>query len=267
MKQKTSIFIPIILLFLLSATFTVHATKPITIDRQEITIDLIGQGLSIQEQLTYKNTQSKNITILRFTIPQDASQINIINTAGNDFQFYPIDDTIYEINLSEYNIQLTQDAIITLSLTYTLPTNTEIFLKTILYDTHYLSVDFNDRTIYQGENIYYNETQKNSVSLALYRPTEAPLSLTALIIIFSLVVVIILIMILLMRRKQIPTKTHERESKEILDTKKALFLTMLKDIEKQHRSKQISDETYSKIKSEFKQQAVIVMQKLEEHSE
>ena len=42
---------------------------------------------------------------------------------------------------------------------------------------------------------------------------------------------------------------------------------MLKDIEKQHRGKQVSDETYSKLKSEFKQQAVAVMQKLESFTE
>ena len=39
---------------------------------------------------------------------------------------------------------------------------------------------------------------------------------------------------------------------------------MLKDIEKQHRGKQISDETYTKLKSEYKQHAVTVMQKLED---
>ena len=64
----------------------------------------------------------------------------------------------------------------------------------------------------------YFSNQKNSVSLALYRPTEAPLSLTALIIIFSLVVIIILIMILIVRRRQTPKTSIDTESKEITRT-------------------------------------------------
>jgi hypothetical protein len=240
------------------------ADTQITIQRQEITIDLIDQGLSIKEHLIYENTAAANISLLSFSIPSEASQIEIITISGDSFLIYPIDDTSYEINLSENNIVFTQGDTIVLQLTYVLPTNTETFQKTILYDTTYLSVDFNDRTIYQGENLLFNENIKNSVSLALYRPTEAPLTLTALIIIFSLVVIIILIMLVLVRKKRTPTAATEGESQELLTTKKALYLAMLKDIEKQHRSKQISDETYTKLKSEYKQYAVTVMQKLED---
>ena len=71
-------------------------------------------------------------------------------------------------------------------------------------------------------------------------------------------------MILIVRRRKTPKTSSDTESKEILEIKKALYLSMLKDIEKQHRGKQISDEAYSKIKNEYKQQAVTVMQKLEE---
>ena len=236
-------------------------------ERQEITINLIEQGLAIEEHLTYKNTAATNITLLRFSIPQGSSQINIITSAGDEFLIYPVDDTTYEINFSENTIQFIQNSTVALQLTYTLPTDTETFQKTILYDTIYLSVEFNDRTIYRGENFQFNENNKNSLSLALYRPTEAPLNLTTLVIIFSLVVIIILIMIIFVRRKRISSKSSEDGSKEILTTKKALYLEMLKDIEKQHRGKQISDETYSKLKAEFKQQAVAVMQKLESFTE
>jgi len=43
-----------------------------------------------------------------------------------------------------------------------------------------------------------------------------------------------------------------------------LLLSILKDIEKKHRSKDISDETYHKLKDEYKQQAVEVMKKIED---
>ena len=264
MKPQSSIVIALPLILLLSMTISALADTQIAIQRQEITIDLIDQGLSIKEHLTYENTDATNISLLTFSIPPGASQIEIITTSGDLFLIYPIDDTSYEINLSENNILFTQGDNIVLQLTYFLPTNTETFQKIILYDTTYLSVEFNDRTIYQGENLLFNENIKNSLSLALYRPTEAPLNLTTLIIIFSLVVIIILIMLVLVRKKRAPSVSTEGESQELLTTKKTLYLAMLKDIEKQHRGKQISDETYTKLKSEYKQHAVTVMQKLED---
>ena len=264
MKPPSRIIIALSLILLISLTMSAVADTQIMIQRQEITIDLMEQGLSVMEHLTYENTAAANISLLSFSIPPEASQIEINTLSGDSFLIYPLDDTSYEINLSENTILFTQGDTLVLQLTYVLPTNTETFQKTILYDTSYLSVDFNDRTLYQGENLLFNENIKNSVSLTLYRPTEAPLTLTALIIIFSLVVIIILIMLLLVRKKRTSTAAAEGESQELLTTKKALYLALLKDIEKQHRSKQISDETYTKLKSEYKQLAVAVMQKLED---
>jgi hypothetical protein len=54
------------------------------------------------------------------------------------------------------------------------------------------------------------------------------------------------------------------ESEELLSTKKSLLMTILKDIEKQHRAKQISDDTYHKLKEQYKQEAVNAMKKLED---
>jgi hypothetical protein len=54
------------------------------------------------------------------------------------------------------------------------------------------------------------------------------------------------------------------ESEDTLTTKKTLLLSLLKDLEKQYRGKAISDETYNKIKDEYKQQAVDTMKKLDD---
>jgi len=54
------------------------------------------------------------------------------------------------------------------------------------------------------------------------------------------------------------------ESEELLNTKKMLLMSFLKDIEKQHRSKQISDDTYHKLKERYKQEAVEAMKQLED---
>ena len=41
-------------------------------------------------------------------------------------------------------------------------------------------------------------------------------------------------------------------------------MSLLKDIEKQHRANQISDDTYHKLKDRYKQEAVEAMKKLED---
>ena len=43
-------------------------------------------------------------------------------------------------------------------------------------------------------------------------------------------------------------------------------MEVLKDIEKQHRAKKISDDTYHKLKDQYKQDAVETMKQLEDMS-
>ncbi|MBU0498216.1 MAG: hypothetical protein KKG04_09745 [Candidatus Thermoplasmatota archaeon] len=264
MRQVTTITILAVVFSIICMTLGTTAATQVTMKRQEITIDRSDQGLAVEEKIIYSTTSIVNQTLLLFSVPSGASQIElIVASTGETFLIYPVDETIYEFNLSQHKLLLAQDTTVQLRLTYNLPTNTELFQKTILYDTKYISVTFNDRTIFQVENIGFDDATKNSFSLALYRPTEAPLSLTALIIIFALVVILIFVMLLLVRKKRVPNMSTESETTELLNTKKTLFLTVLKDIEKQHRNKQISDETYSKLKAEYKSQAVVIMRKLE----
>ena len=67
-------------------------------------------------------------------------------------------------------------------------------------------------------------------------------------------------------KKQKSPKIREAAvaSEELLTTKKALLMSLLKDIEKQHRSKEISDDTYHKLKERYKQEAVEAMKQLED---
>jgi hypothetical protein len=67
-----------------------------------------------------------------------------------------------------------------------------------------------------------------------------------------------------MRKQRRKAKKSIIESEETLATKKVLLLSLLKDVEKKHRAKDISDETYNKLKEEYKQQAVETMKKLED---
>jgi hypothetical protein len=67
-------------------------------------------------------------------------------------------------------------------------------------------------------------------------------------------------------KKQKPGKKRDTStgSEEFLTTKKTLLMSILKEIEKQHRSKKISDDTYHKLKEQYKQDAVDAMKKLED---
>ena len=78
---------------------------------------------------------------------------------------------------------------------------------------------------------------------------------------------IILIIVSFIRpsKKTKTTKKKEAtaESEELLTTKKALLMEVLKDIEKQHRAEKISDDTYHKLRDQYKQEAVETMRTLE----
>ena len=67
-----------------------------------------------------------------------------------------------------------------------------------------------------------------------------------------------------MKKQRTKAKKSIVESEETLNTKKALLLSLLKDIEKKHRAKGISDDTYHKLKERYKQEAVDAMKQLED---
>jgi len=60
------------------------------------------------------------------------------------------------------------------------------------------------------------------------------------------------------------SKKEEIDTPEILELKKKLLLDSLKELEKEYRSKKISDHTYTRLREEYKSQAVDVMKKLDE---
>jgi hypothetical protein len=53
------------------------------------------------------------------------------------------------------------------------------------------------------------------------------------------------------------------ESKEVLSTEKTLLMDILKQIEKLHRTKKMSDDTYHKLKEYYKQETIEIMRQLE----
>jgi hypothetical protein len=251
----------LISLLVLSTAFLASASDAdIIMEKQTVNISISEKGLLVEENILFNNTGIENATFIKFWIQHGIEDVKILAVESGDYLTPIITGNIRECNLTQNDLKLEAKNSLNFILTYTLSTNTENFEKTFPYDSSSLSVTFNDELLYQVQKVQSG----SSFSLHLYKPTEAPLSITYIVLIFLLVVILITSTLLLLRKQRSRAKKSIVESEEILTTKKALLLSLLKDIEKQYRLKTISDDTYNKLKGEYKQQAVNVMKKLED---
>jgi len=249
-------------LCILIISISTSSASDIGIVSEEHKIDITTSetGLLVEEKILFNNTGPENVTSIRFWIQQDIKDVKIQVIESGELINPIVTGNTREINLTNTNYTIETGDKLEILLSYTLSTNTENFEKRIFYDTSILSINFNKAVLYQGEGL----KSVSYLKLRLYRPTEAPLSITLIVIIFVIVVIIITTILLSLKKQRSKVKKSIVESKEILTTKKALLMSLLKDLEKQYRSKSISDDTYSKLKDEYKQQAVDVMRKLED---
>ncbi len=251
----------ILYLFIIIIAIPNICASDVGIKGEDYTINITTSenGLLVEEQIMLNNSGVDPATIARLWIQQNVKDVEIQLKDSGDILEPIISGNTREINLSEKNLTVNPGEKVLISLKYTLPTNTENFEKRTFYDVSLLSINFNNEVLYQGESLKSNSYLK----IRLYKPTEAPLSITYIVIIFVIVVVLITIVLLSLRKQRSKVKKSIVESKETLETKKTLLMSLLKDLEKQHRSKTIADDTYNKLKEEYKQQAVEVMKKLE----
>ena len=261
MKRIWSILFMSMLTILLTLPIVSSSDVGIATIRHTIEISISDNGLLVIENININNTGDTNATTLKFWIQQDATDVEILAVESGATLSSTVLGNVRESNLSEQDISILPDSSYDIRVTYTLPSDTERYEKTLSYPTTVLEVTFDDRDLYHVEKAQAT----SSFSLILYRPTEAPLNLTYLIVIFILVVILIASTLLFLRKQRTKEKRKIMESEETLTTKKTLLLSLLKDLEKQHRSKSISDETYHKLKDEYKHQAVDAMKKLEDY--
>jgi hypothetical protein len=237
----------------------------VIVDQELIKISLTNTGLQVDESVKVTNKGTENVTSLRFWIQQDILDAVKITEMQSGKTLNPvITGNIRTCNLSEANLSLPPETSMTLQLTYHLPSSAQIFIQTLLYDTSLFSVTYEDRDLFHGEHLLYGDDANNAIQIRLYNPTEAPLNITMIIIVFLVVIIVLAGLLFLLKKQRSKTKKAVVESEETLTTKKSLLLSLLKDLEKQYRAKSISDETYTKIKDEYKQDAVEVMKKLDD---
>jgi hypothetical protein len=268
--KKTGVVILVALMTLIALYPSVSAYDAgVIVDQEIVTISLSNNGLQVDETIRVTNAGSENVTSLRFWIQQNTKETPKIIEQQSGEELVPIiTGNIRDCNLSAANLTIQPDDSLTLQLTYYLPSTEQNFIKTLLYDTTIFSVTYKEGAtelnLFQGEHLLSNSDENNAIQVRLYKPTEAPLNITILLIVFLVVIIVLALLMLLLRNQRSKTKKSVAESEETLTTRKALLLSLLKDLEKQYRAKSISDETYNKIKDEYKQQAVDAMKKLDD---
>jgi hypothetical protein len=265
MKKIVAIVVFIVItLFLLYPCTSANDTD-IVFDQEIVTISPTNTGLQVDETIKITNTGTENISSLRFWIQQDIQDAVKITELQSGTELVPlITGNIRTCNLSVVNLSIIPTGSMTLQVTYHLPTNTQIFIKTLLYNTTSFSVTYENRDLFKGEHLIYSSEASNTIQIRLYNPTEAPLNITMIVIILAVAIIILTILLFLLTKQRAKSKKAIAESEETLTTKKTLLLSLLKDLEKQYRAHTISDETYSKIKDEYKHHAVDAMKKLDD---
>ena len=227
-------------------------------DTHDIVISTADNALEVAETLTIHGNSNQNYSIIKFWVQSEAEKINVI-VEKNGVKYNSIDNNTYFCNISLFNIKM--DSQIQLDISYTLSKDIKNFKKKMIRNTTTLTVQFDKNSILEESDLKVD----TYLNLQLYKPTETPIS-WYIIISISLLIILLVVSTAYLFRKQKLSKVKEiaGESEELLNTKKLLLMSILKDIEKQHRAKQISDDTYNKLKDIYKQQALETMKKLED---
>ncbi len=227
----------------------------------DVNITLEDNSISIIEIIPFEVISNG---ILEFWIQDGGTNINVI--IGGE----PIEYNSNGINKYSSNVSLlynTNEDILDIIVTYELSQDTYKFEKTLLYNLSSLKINFDGEEIYSGTNLNYG----SKVSVALPKEIQGQIIKvetipTWIYIIIMVLIVLLILLFVIFSKKQRSTNKKEKisGSEELFTTKKLLLMEALKEIEKKHRSKQISDNTYHKLKDEFKQDAIEAMKSLED---
>jgi len=243
---------------ILSLSLSVNA-EDISSSNTDITINTNDDFYTIEETITLEGPTDEFIELIEFWIQDGAQDVSIsINTENLE---YDTSDNIYTCNLS--SLEIKENSQPTVKINYKLDLANDDFQKEIIRDTTQFKVTFDGTILYTSSNLI----SQTSINVYLYEPTTTETDINLYLIIGIVILLVILIIVIInTARKPKPTKAKKTvvESEELLATKKALLMSLLKDIEKKHRAKDISDNTYHKLKEHYKNEAVLTMKKLED---
>ncbi len=232
-----------ILTFILLLTFQSYALE---IKSYDISIERENNGYRVSEQVSIEKDNDTNILIW---LQKEAKDIDIkINGSKANFS---ASGTLYIINL-------TNSKELEISVNYNLPGSTGKFIKQVLYKCKEFSAKLDGEIVYQGMNL----SEGNYISFSI---KEKIIEKENYYMYTTLILLLILIIVFAYSVKGKKRKEKELSaSPELLRAKKDLLMNALKEIEKRYRAKELSEEIYSKLKEDFKREAVNVVRRLEE---
>jgi hypothetical protein len=256
--KKILVFLALSIAITFSMPICSINAQEINTTEYEIIITTQEDKKIVRESFTIEGITDEHIQWINFSVQQGAEDI-LITVNGNSATYTSISGNQYSSNISSMEIEM--DSQPNVEVSYYLEKSTENFQKELLIDSNNLIVRFDGTTIFSGDNL----AEGFSLTIPLNIPSETPLP-TYYVTAIILLIILLVVMGFYALKKQKTTKIKKitSESEELLTTKKAALMNILKDIEKQHRAKQISDDTYHKLKDEYKQDAVETMKKLED---
>lgn len=248
-----------IIIIILLSTPTVNAQNLDAINH-EITITTEDDdNLGINESIILQSNINESINTLDFWIQNGAN--NIVFLVNGNLFTYINDETKYSINISTLEIKIGDQ--ITVEINYILDKNTKNFEKKLLQNTNSITITYDNKILYSA----LKSAVGIQLTIPIYKTVEMPEESPFIyyIIIAVLLIVILIIFIYSLRLRKTPkVKEIISTTEELLTTKKSLLMSLLKDLEKQYRAKEISDDTYHKIKEQYKQETVETMKKLDD---
>lgn len=248
-----------IIIIILLSTNTVNAQNLDAINH-EITITTEDDdNLGINELIILKSNTNESISRLEFWIQNGANNVEFL-VNGTSFTYINY-ETKYSIDISTMGIKIGDQ--ITVEINYILDKNRQNFEKTLLQNTNSITITYDNKILYSGSN----NAIGTQLTIPIYKTVEMPeesLFIYYVIIVVLLIVILIIFIYSLRLRKKPKIKEIISTTEELLTTKKSLLMSLLKDLEKQYRAKEISDDTYHKIKEQYKQETVETMKKLDD---
>jgi len=243
---------------LLCIFFTICSVtgSAIQVNTQTVTMTTIDDTISVKETLVL-DPQGDSLQNIIFYLPEKATDIQIFVNA-EEISYQKTDTNHYQCNLSKYSVNQT----LTITIDYFLPRSIQTYENTIQYTTDSLIIKFDGSTIYESKNL--TDSSSFSISLIAAEETASLINIYIIILIVLLIVLLVVSLAYGMKKKRRPQeRSRDLESNELLSVEKTLMMDMLKQIEKLHRTEKISDETYQKLKSHYKQQTVEIMSNID----
>jgi len=245
------------MIILVTVIMPVSLGDEIGVKSHDIEITTEDNRLSIIENINLSGLTNET-NELTLWIQQNSQDIELL-IDDEEYIYYNREGNEIICNIS--SIRESMNIYTQVVLSYTLNKDIKEFEKTLKYTTDQISVLYDRNKIFTENNLQSDI----SFTLMLYKPSETPLSGYMIMFIILLVILLIVSTFYSFRKqKAVKIKDIVNESEELLQAKKTLLMASLKDIEKQHRGKKISDDTYHKLKNYYKQQAVDAMKKLDD---